>query len=309
MSNLHLEKTSYGEFGACWRITNGTVEALVTADRGPRVICYRFAGGKNVLGEIGLSGPVSTELGDWYPMGGHRLWHAPEAKPRSYYPDNEPVTIETVGSNALQTSQAVEKATGVEKQMLLEMSSSGTRLKITHTLTNRNLWPVELAPWALTIMASGGTAIFPQEPFRPHTEYLLPARPMVLWHYTDLSDSRWTFSKKFLRLFCDAKIDHPQKVGLANKQGWAGYAVDGQLFVKTFPHIEGATYPDHGCNCETFTSGTFMEVESVGPLATLAPGGSASHVEVWSLFDGVSVTGDDDDLEKMLAPLVVEAKK
>jgi len=211
--------------------------------------------------------------------------------------------------DGVRASQAVEEATGIEKEMILTLSTSGTRITIMHKLTNRNLWPVELAPWALTIMAPGGTAIFPQEPFRPHTEYLLPARPMVLWHYTDLSDSRWTLGKKFVHLFCDAKIGHPQKIGLANKQGWAGYAVDGQFFVKTFPYVDGATYPDHGCNCETFTSGSFMEVESVAPLVTLSPGQSASHVETWNLFKNISVTGTDDDVEKIVSPLIAEAKR
>ncbi len=52
-------------------------------------------------------------------------------------------------------------------------------------------------------MAPGGRAIYPQEPYISHTEYLLPARPMVLWHYTDLSDPRFQLGDRFLRLSTD----------------------------------------------------------------------------------------------------------
>ena len=42
---------------------------------GPRIIRYGFAGQDNVFGETDVS--AATELGEWKPVGGHRLWHAP----------------------------------------------------------------------------------------------------------------------------------------------------------------------------------------------------------------------------------------
>ena len=40
---------SYENYGRCVKISNGTVEAYVTIDVGPRVIRYAFVGGENVL--------------------------------------------------------------------------------------------------------------------------------------------------------------------------------------------------------------------------------------------------------------------
>jgi hypothetical protein len=57
-------------------------------------------------------------------------------------------------------------------------------------------------------------------------------RAMTLWHYTDLSDPRWTFGRKFIRLRTDDTLDAPQKIGIANKQGWAGYWRKRTLFLK-----------------------------------------------------------------------------
>jgi len=305
---MSFEMVEYKNFGACVRLSNGEVEVLVTADIGPRVIAYRFIGDENMLAEIGPENKVDTDLGTWHPRGGHRLWHAPEAKPRSYSPDNDPVEIVKESDFSVRATEIVEPATGIVKEMVVTLAASGTKVTIEHRLTNTNLWTIELAPWALTIMRSGGKTIIPQEPFIPHTDKLLPARPMVLWNYTDLSDSRWYWGKKFVTLLCDASITHPQKLGVANKRGWAGYLVDGSLFVKKFPYIEGETYPDNGCNFETFTSGDFMEVETVGSYGPVHPDCTAVHVENWFLFKGVQAGETEETMEAAITPLVASAK-
>jgi hypothetical protein len=159
----------------------------------------------------------------------------------------------------------------------------------------------------LTIMRGGGVAVIPQEPYGPHPQNLLPARPLVLWPYTDMSDARFGFGRRFVRLRSDESNDEPQKIGLANKRGWAGYVNGGTLFVKRFAYEEGASYPDYGCNNEFFTAGLFIEVESLSPLRQLDPGESIEHVERWRLFDNVNVGDDEDSLEEV-ARLATENK-
>src|SRR5688500_2216095 len=90
----------------CYRLANKTVEVVVTTDVGPRIIRYAFIGEDNLLGEL-PDDSVKTELGIWKPWGGHRLWTAPEAMPRSYSPDNEPVTS-TIEGNTIRLVQPVE---------------------------------------------------------------------------------------------------------------------------------------------------------------------------------------------------------
>ena len=46
----------------------------------------------------------------------------------------------------------------------------------------------------------------------------------------------------------------------------------GSLFVKTIEFRDGATYPDFGCNFETFTNEEMLEVEALGPLVRLEAG-------------------------------------
>ena len=305
---VKIDKTTYAHYGNVMKLTNGTVDVMVTTDVGPRVIYYGFCGGTNILGELPASDAVKSEFGEWHPFGGHRLWAAPEAMPRSYWPDNDPIKAEKASDSSVRFTPALEKGTNLQKEITVTLGPNGTEVTVLHTITNKSIWPVELACWALTIMNGGGTTIFPQEPFKPHGEVLLPARPMVLWNYTDMSDPRWTFGKKYVQLRTDASRDFAQKAGAAVKPGWAAYLRDGLLFVKRFPYREGATYPDYGCNFETFTKGAFMEIESVGPLMKLDPNGAANYVEKWFLFKDVKAGDSEESLDAAIAPLVTQSR-
>ncbi|MBN2310712.1 MAG: hypothetical protein JXR94_17195 [Candidatus Hydrogenedentes bacterium] len=299
-----METMAYGGWPNCVRLSNGRVDLVVTTDVGPRIIRFGFAGGQNLFKEY------AEQLGktggdEWRIYGGHRLWHAPEAKPRTYAPDNGPVTHEWNGST-LRITQPVEASTGIQKQMEISLDADADHVTVLHRLINRNQWEVELAPWSLTVMTQKGRAIFPQEPYIPHTEKLLPARPLVLWNYTDMADPRWTWGAKYVQLQQDPKATAPQKIGILNTLGWAAYTLDGDVFVKRFPCVAGGEYPDYGVNNETFTNDEMLEMESVGPLAPLAAdGGMAEHTESWYLFKA-DLSTDEAALEKQLTPLLAK---
>ncbi|HEU4407813.1 MAG TPA: RNA ligase (ATP) [Polyangiaceae bacterium] len=300
-----MEEVTYLGLPRCLRLANPDASVIVATAIGPRVLFYGRTGGRNALGECpGAS--VTTALGEFKPWGGHRLWVAPEAMPASYAPDNEPVRVEARGERAVALGKPAD-GTGVEKQIDVSLDPSGTGVTLRHRLTNRGPAPIELAPWALTILRPGGVVLVPHEEFRAHADYLLPARPLVLWHYTDMSDPRWAFGPRFVRLRCDASRPAPQKVGALVRRGYAAYHEGGELFVKSVAFAAGAAYPDYGCNVETFTAGEFVELETLGPLARLAPGEAAEHVERWRLFDGVALGGDDAALEAAIAPLAGRA--
>ena len=304
-AEVRVEKTSWNGHAAL-RLSNGTVEVVVTTGLGPRVIMYAFAGGENILGELPDTPPTKTALGEWRPWGGHRLWAAPEAMPGSYGPDNDPVKV-TVEGATLTLEQAPDAA-GLQKTLIVTLAASGTGVTIGHRLVNRAVWPLTLAPWALTIMNGGGSVIIPNEPYAAHADALLPTRALATWAYTDLSDPRWTLGRKYIRLRTDASREAPQKIGVANRRGWAGYLRNGTLFVKRYDWREGATYPDFGVNTETYTSAAFIELETLGPLAELAPGASADHEERWFLFRDVSAGDTEAELDAALEPRIAQTR-
>lgn len=294
-----MRKVSRLNLPNCYLVSDAVAEIIVTTDVGPRVVHYGFVGGENVLGEC-VGEKVLTEWGEFRPYGGHRLWTAPEAKPRSYIPDNDPVAFEAAGERAIRLLPPVERRTGVQKELALALDGAGG-VTLRHSITNLNAWRVEMGAWALTIMRGGGVAIVPQEPYGPHPEYLLPSRSLVLWPYTDMSDARLEFGRRLILVKSDESALSPQKIGVTNKRGWAAYLSRETLFVKRFGYETGASYPDSGCNNEIFTAGSFIELESLSPLKYLEPGETIEHVERWQLFEGVKTGLGDESLYAVLA--------
>jgi len=178
---------------------------------------------------------------------------------------------------------------------------------VTHRLANHGPWPVELAPWALSVMDVGGRVIIPMPPRGTHPECLLPANTLTMWPYTDLRDPRWTWGFKYIMLQQDASAKLPQKAGVMVPDGWVACAIKGCLFVKRFDFIAGAKYPDWGCSVETFTNKDMIEMETVAPLVTLAPGASVEHVERWHVFTNVPIPMTDDDVDRDILPRLLTA--
>jgi hypothetical protein len=217
----------------------------------------------------------------WRMYGGHRLWHAPEADPRTYYPDNEPLEWRDMG-DGVRLIQPVERTTGIQKEMEIRLSPVGTHVRVIHRLYNRSLWEVRLAPWALSVMLPGGTAILPLPPRLAHTDpaALLPVNSLALWPYTDLSDSRLIWGRQYILVRQDPLIKIAQKIG--------------------------ALYPDLGCNVEVFTNERFLELETLGPLQTIPPQGFIEHVEDWYLFRDVPTPHNDAQVERHVLTRIVE---
>lgn len=289
-----MERIEYLGHKDCVRLTNGDVEVVAASGFGPRVLHYGFVGGTNLFG-LFPDVEAETEMGRWRAIGGHRLWIAPETKPASYAPDDRPVRVESLGDLGLRLTGPTDAA-GLEKSMALGLLPKGSEVEVRHRIVNRNPEPVEVAPWALTIL-EGGTVVLPLEPYRSHADSVLPTQPLVLWPFTDLSDPRLKLEARAIRVTADSLSDAPTKIGLANRREWAGYLKDDTLFVKRYPWLDGATYPDFGVNTEVFTKGSFMELESLGPLCRLAPGEAVDHVERWRLVANVG----KDELAEHLA--------
>jgi hypothetical protein len=287
----------------CYRLSNSHIELIVTTDVGPRVIHFGFTGAENEFGvfpeQLGLTGDD-----EWHSYGGHRFWHAPEAIPRTYHADNVPLQV-LPQPEGVRLVQPVEPSTGIQKQIDLWMAPGEAHVRVTHRLTNRNLWALELAPWALTVMAPGGVAIMPLPPRGPHSpQHMSPTSVLAIWPYTDPADPRYVWGSKYVMLRQDPALPVARKLGASVPDGWAAYARGGHLFVKRFRYDPQATYPDFGCCVEIFTNAEMLELETLGPLARLAPGASVEHVEDWYLYAGVPAPGNDADIEARVLPLV-----
>lgn len=287
---------SYRGWDNCIRLTNGTVDLIITTDVGPRIIRYGFLNQINELCEVesqlGLTGGT-----EWRMYGGHRLWHSPEAKPRTYEPDNNPVMWEKI-QDGIRVIQDAESSSGIQKEMVVTLSPTGSRVRILHRLTNKGHWPVELSVWSITTMAEGGKEVIPQ----PQRDTgLLPNRLVALWPYTMLNDPRVYWGEKYVILQQKPELTNPFKIGIPNEEGWAAYFNNDHLFLKYYTHVQNACYPDFGVSYETYTNNFMLEMETLSPLVLLQPGASAEHIEEWEMFDNVPMPSNDEaEIERVL---------
>lgn len=158
------------------------------------------------------------------------------------------------------------------------------------------------------MMKAGGRAIVPLPPRAAmDKDHYLSVGPLTLWSFTDLADPRWRLGTEFIQLTQSAASAgrfEEQMTGIFNPWGWGAYFIDNSLFVKRAPVINGATYPDFGCNFEVFTNREFLELETLGPKVVLNPGEQARHEESWQLFADVSAGEDEDWIRSVVVPLV-----
>ena len=239
------------------------------------------AGKTNMLADLSDSPPISTPYGEFHFRGGHRLWHSPEAMPRTYIPDTA-VTITDLPDGVI-LEALTEPGTGIRKRIEIRLAADKPSATLTHTLINDGVWPVELAPWALTQFRLGGTVIMPMPVGNVNSAGLLPNRQLSLWPYARISDPRLKLGDEFITFKADALLP-PFKIGYFNPHGWSAYWLDGVLFRKTIEAHTGSTYPDNNCNVEMYCNDQFMELESLGPLKILNPNTSVMHIEMWDIF-------------------------
>ncbi|MFN2153445.1 MAG: hypothetical protein ACK2T5_17720, partial [Anaerolineales bacterium] len=281
----------------CVPLENSSLSLLVAQSVGPRIVSLRLNSGDNLLAELPDFVVERPDGNNYRFFGGHRLWHAPENMPRTYALDDKPVEIIPT-QDSLSIMQQVETQTGIEKSMRVSLVGNKPQVIVRHTLTNRGLWPVECAPWAITQLKSGGVAILPQA--QDQTD-LLPNRMLTLWPYTDIASPHVTWDNRFILV--RAQMQTAFKVGFPNPRGWLAYWLAGTLFVKRATLDTQAAYYDFGSSSECYCNDRFLELETLAPISTLAPGESATHTETWELYADVDFPADKDTVQGIIEKL------
>ncbi len=285
----------------CVRLQNSAIELLVSVSAGPRIIRLSQPGGDNLMAELPnmtLTCPGSGTMNLW---GGHRLWHSPEVTARTYVPDNDPLGV-TLLPNGIEVTQPIEAKTGIEKSMRIILPDDSATVIIDHTLANEGLWGAELAPWAITQLKPGGVAILPQVVGPADPDGVLANRHLALWPYTDINSDYIQWGNRYIFVHASMEQD-ALKLGFANPAGWLAYYVDDLLFIKQAAYQPAALYPDFGCSSECYCRTEFIELETLGPLVTLAPGAAVTHRETWRLFGSVDFEPTEASAQAMAARL------
>lgn len=297
-----MKKVTVGAYKNCAEIKVGEFRIAVTTEEGPRVIGCFIGDDDNMFAVLPKT--VFKKGYNFKLYGGHRLWLSPEDFPRSYEEDNAPVTVTELESG-LEFSTPAEPNTCIRKKVTIEPLGNGMMI-VTHTLTNCGMWPVEVAPWAMTMCAPGGLVVVPQYIDKEGFPYA-PDRSLHLWPYSSFADPRFKLSDKYFFVKQDPNIKDSFKMGTNNEAGWVAYVRNGKAFIKYFDVLDESEgdYPDGGCSTEVFACDKFCEVETLGVLETLEPGESSQHVEYWQGISGLPEIKDEEDFDKYVLPHIL----
>ena len=264
---------------AAVRLANGRLWADVLATAGPRIVRFGLAGSdRNLLAETPDLG-WQTPHGRYELLGGHRLWFAPEDPDLVAVPDGGGLLM-TDEPDGIALQGAAEAPTGLVRSIRLVLALDTACLELHHELRNVGERPVELAPWSITQLPLGGRVILPERP-ATSGHFVRPNRSLVLWPYTSWEDPRFRARDGVLTL--NGQPGPDLKFGYFNEAGWVAYARDGVMLVRRFEPQPGKPHPDLGCNTETYIGSRYVELELLGPLATIEPGSSAVLVERWEV--------------------------
>lgn len=258
-------------------ICNKTYEMIIPLEYGLRIKSFKKIDGCNFLGyDIPIQKQIDNET--WHIRGGHRLWHTPEEYPRTYMPDNQPIVYKKTSSTTVEITQPINERTNIQKKIVITFAEAS--VKLVHKIINRGMWPIETAAWAITILRKGGKALVP---LNKKTSEYLSTNSFSLWPYASLSDERVGFYKKHYYVLQDPANKEIFKIGHDNEEGWAAYKYNNEVFIKSFEYIAEEKYPDNGCSFELYTNEKILELETLSPYYTIAPGECIEHIEMWKI--------------------------
>jgi hypothetical protein len=266
-----LETVSF-EGHDCVRLEDGDVAVVVTISAGPRVLGMLvedenlFA----VLPEATLDGADGERFRF---LGGHRLWVAPEIPTITYRPDDRPCAVTELENGV----EVVAPPDGAQLAKSITVRRGSEGWLIDHVVRNASPRPITIAPWAISQLRTGGEAVLPIAPSEEGTQ---ADRSLVLWPYTDLGDPRIRFGRDEVRLVA-SRGGPPLKLGAAPSDGHVAYRVGNHRFEKRIDVDTAAPYPDRGAAVQVYLCDDFCELETLGPLEAVPPGGHVTLRERW----------------------------
>lgn len=284
-----METCQFKGWKKCIELKSGKLRLIITTEVGPRIIGVFYGDSDNLVYVDPETAGNTKNSKEWHIYGGHRIWHSPEAMPRTYVTDNTPIEVKKT-KDGLCFSSGLEHPTGISKSFTIK-KMKGNKFAITHKIRNDNMWDIELAAWALTVMAPGGTAIIPQP--QGNKKSLLPNRYLIIWPYTNMADKRYTWGDKYILVKQDVNAKTPCKFGINGEDGWLAYVNNGVALKKSFKHFTNAEYPDNGCSIEVYSCNFMLEIETLSPLYLLAPGEEITHIEEWEAMPADQVPGSN----------------
>jgi hypothetical protein len=272
-------------YDGCVRLSNGKVEVILEPNCGGRVIEYAI-NGKNALylnpehdGYIYKPGEKTID-----PSGG-RCYIGPEMKVK-YLPDIwlGKWEIKITGPRSARLTSIIDKDTGIRLVRDFRLDKSSSKLIFTQTIENHTDSTLFRCHWSRTFATGGGICLVPLTPnSRFPLGYIMYGPGSVLNYQLEPSENVHSRDG-----FLEITGTPPQpKFGVDTHAGWLAYITkDDLLIVKKFKTFPERAYGEVAAYTVSiwYYKEQMCELEPIGPLEKIKPGGKVSFTEEWFLF-------------------------
>jgi len=273
----------------CLELSNATTRVVLGPHQGGRVLSYRLNEGEALQQAAHAAGRPSMLPGGRFDVGPENL------VPPHPVLWSGPWTAEITGDRAGRLTSAFDSATGLQLVRDFVLSAEGSRLRCTQTMINRGTVERAYCHWSRTFAAPGGTCIVPLNPESRYPLGYLVFSGRSTIDFRPEPDPAVRVRDGLLLIRGQPRFN---KFAVDASEGWLAYLQPGGLlFAKRFPIHADRAYGEIAGNSVSVwcDAARAVELEPIGPIERLTPGGRASFSEEWSLHQLPEASGEDAD--------------
>lgn len=280
-------------------LRNDFVRLDIVPELGGKIMGYDFQGYQVIWHDPTMEGVVDHDQGykqgeKWVNPGGAKIWPAPQGRGEGQWsgpPDNVldaaayEYTYDEKTITVISPKDDGEGRSGLQYRHTYSLLPSSTVVNLDLTMANVVDRPVKWSLWLLATL-----------PADPKFTIYVPV-DKGNWHvmYGDEKNPQWEGVED--GIFRARYKNFTGKVGMIAREGWATWFDEkkGMVFAMMFDIEESAEYPDKGSNVEIWMLGSDVpeknnvELEALGPLLKLSPGGTVSSNVKWGVCHASAV--------------------
>jgi hypothetical protein len=284
LAGVAVDRILYHGWPDCYRIDNGSVEAVVVPAIGRVMqLCLKGEAYGAFWENRALDGQLhDADSSDWLNFGGDKCWPAPQSawphhQGRDWPPpvafDSCPVKAVAVERGVVLTSP-VDSGYGIQTVRRVELDPAQPVMCIRTEYRKLSGAPVTVGIWTITQMS---------EPER--VCILLPAKSKYAAGYVRLLEAEPANLKIDGHLLSLMRhIQLQVKIGTdGSSLAWLGP----NCVVRIDMEIRTGEYPDGGCITEVYTNPDplkYVELETLGPLTTMNAGDRIEQTTVYTVM-------------------------
>jgi hypothetical protein len=266
----------------CVELRNESTRVVLGHHAGGRVLAYELNGKNAIKLDPDQAGWVWDGKKDIGPTGGRF-----DIGPEKLIPKRNalwlgPWEVEVLGPGKARMVSVEHTATGVQLVRDFVLDDASSRLAMTQTVRNISDRVTCWCHWSRTFSTGHGICVVPLDDRSKFPDGYIMYGPGSVMDYKP-NDPNITRQGDYL-VVRDTPLR--PKLGMDSLVGWFAYlTTDDLLFAKQYPTFPERVYNEMaGLTISIWYRGDEVcELEPIGPMEELSPGGEASFTETWTL--------------------------